>query len=383
MKTTTLKHLESKRPTTSAMNRLLLATVFAALTASHLMAATFPPTTINSTTWTKAGNPYIIPTICTVPSGQVLTIEPGVEVILAPGAELNVQGRIIAGGSKSEHITFRGVSASNYWNRVFIQGLGNGPSQLNYCDFSDASSALFLYSNTETMETEILNCTFLNCTDSAIHAEAAGFARQYSSGSPTVSPTIKNCLIQDCASNGIEFAISGQNYQGRVSSGSANPIVQNNVLYNLGGFAFVFNHSGVYPGASQPIVVNNSVSSADKGLWVRDPYDIVVKNNIIANCTTGIERFNASTLNQIIHYNCLFNNGADFVNYPAVYGLVIWTNANGDPADINFNIFADPLFGDTNTLALAVGSPCIDRGIPPAPSWPVQEIPACSTEQLT
>jgi hypothetical protein len=113
---------------------VFLCAVFAA---SSLIGDTFVPTTISTTTWTKSGNNYIIAADATVPSGQVLTIEPGVAVVLAPGVQLNVQGRILAVGSPAEHITFRGVSAENYWNRVFVQDNGNGLSRFYWCDFAD------------------------------------------------------------------------------------------------------------------------------------------------------------------------------------------------------------------------------------------------------
>jgi hypothetical protein len=69
-------------------------------------------------------------------------------------------------------------------------------------------------------------------------------------------------------------------------------------------------------------------------------------------------------LNLNVRYNSFFNNTANFVNYPAAYGTVIWQNANGSDADINFNIFEDPQFANTNTLELSANSPCIDAGDP-------------------
>lgn len=91
---------------------------------------------------------------------------------------------------------------------------------------------------------------------------------------------------------------------------------------------------------------------------------MVAKNNLIAACAEGIRRFPADSLNLQLRHNNFFSNGTNFFNYPSQYGGIIWSNANGTPADINYNIFQDPLFADLNTLTLGIGSPCIDAGDP-------------------
>ncbi|HZL42850.1 MAG TPA: hypothetical protein VFD66_06185, partial [Verrucomicrobiae bacterium] len=53
---------------------------------------------IPTSTWTPAGNPYKIIGNCSVASGQVLTIQPGVVVIIFAGIEMDVSGQILAQG---------------------------------------------------------------------------------------------------------------------------------------------------------------------------------------------------------------------------------------------------------------------------------------------
>ena len=55
-----------------------------------------------SGTWTVSGSPYILSADCTVASNQVLTIEPGVEVIIGPGVQLAGLGAITAVGTPQE-----------------------------------------------------------------------------------------------------------------------------------------------------------------------------------------------------------------------------------------------------------------------------------------
>jgi hypothetical protein len=360
------------------MNRIRNICLLALLGACAPLAAdTFVPPTINTVTWTKSANNYIIAADATVPSGQVLTIEPGVVVILAPGVELNVQGRLLAVGSRSEHITFRGVSAENYWTRIFVQDTGKGISRFQWCDFSDATNALYLYiyGRNATMTTEIFDCTFTHFTDTAIYARARGYAYIDIGGghsySPTIIPEIKNCLIENDSrpSTGITVNIYGQNGTSSSPGASAyaRPLLLNNVIRDVAGPAFEFVNGPVSGGASNPVVINNTVSGVNQGIVTANPFDIVAKNNIFINCTNAITRLNSSTLNLTIQYNCFFGNTANFVNYPAGFGNILWTNANGDPADINFNFFESPELVDPPSLVqgeLKPTSPCIDAGDP-------------------
>lgn len=59
--------------------------------------------------WTKANSPYIITADVTVPPGQTLTIQPGVEVRSADYADDLLYGTLVAQGTAADSIRFRGV----------------------------------------------------------------------------------------------------------------------------------------------------------------------------------------------------------------------------------------------------------------------------------
>ncbi|MFO1500593.1 MAG: hypothetical protein U1G07_19790 [Verrucomicrobiota bacterium] len=54
---------------------------------------------VNSATWSPSGNPYIIGCDATVPSGQTLTLLPGVTVWMGSNVTLTVNGSIQSVGN--------------------------------------------------------------------------------------------------------------------------------------------------------------------------------------------------------------------------------------------------------------------------------------------
>ena len=61
---------------------------------------------IRTTTWTKAGSPYRVTNTIRVPQGQLLTIEPGVDVLFDDDVPFVVEGRIHAVGMQTDSIRF-------------------------------------------------------------------------------------------------------------------------------------------------------------------------------------------------------------------------------------------------------------------------------------
>src|SRR5574344_1967212 len=66
---------------------------------------------------TKDKSPYTVTQSISVPVGRVLIIEPGVEIRFETGASFSIdQGQLIAGGTKSSPIIFKGIESSTVWN---------------------------------------------------------------------------------------------------------------------------------------------------------------------------------------------------------------------------------------------------------------------------
>jgi fibronectin-binding autotransporter adhesin len=76
---------------------------------------------IGTSTWDLAGSPYYITDQCTVKTGEVLTIDPGVEVLAQTDVAMIVQGRMLAIGAEGDSISFSKALAAQ-WGGLYFEG---------------------------------------------------------------------------------------------------------------------------------------------------------------------------------------------------------------------------------------------------------------------
>jgi hypothetical protein len=372
------------------------------LTANAVHAQTVITGPSISGTWSPSGNPYIIVSDCTVPSGQALVIQPGTVVWIGQGVSVTGNGMIQAVGTPTQHITFEPPVSSQTWETIVVNGTA-GTNQFAYCDFRNATNALVCggasknevfdcnFSNAvnaltfqdysrntvqsssfvkvgfgiymtvsghtasaTTQTTSIMNCSFTNCT-SAIYGRALGTAFGYPG---YVSPAKLVCTVQNCAlysvGDGCGFYIAGD-----LARGYGELHVINNIFHGVtnSGIALTV---GNLAGASPAAVMNNAVVSAGKGLYVLDPWDATVQGCIFEECSAAVRR--SGSLSTTVSFNDFFANSTNFIGYPVTYGQPILVNRNGTSSDVLFNIFQDPQFVSATDFHLQEVSPCIDAG---------------------
>ncbi|MCF7816807.1 MAG: right-handed parallel beta-helix repeat-containing protein [Kiritimatiellales bacterium] len=405
----------------SRLLAVLAALGFAAIAAQAQTVITGP--NITTSTWSPAGNPYIVAANCTVPSGNTLTIQPGTIVWMGEGVSLTGNGIIQAAGTSGQRITFQAISGGGNWDTILVNNT-TGTNQFKYCDFlSSARASLWFgkdfaagtsqfnevmystFSNsgggvtfrvssvntvqfcdfqnvtnciymsntgdgaeviaTRTQSNIIKNCVFENCSQ-PIYGQASGTAGHHVYNGWVVDwaqTCILNADIRNCffglSDSGVQFYISGQQSVSTVGRGHNYVTLKNNSFSDISGTA-IWLRVGSVSGSSTASLINNSFASAGSGVVVTDPWDATIQNNIFDGCASAVTR--SGSLSATVSYNDFFGNTANFTGYPVTYGQVLLTNRNGTPSDVLYNIFQDPQFVASDDFHLQAGSACIDAG---------------------
>jgi hypothetical protein len=101
-----------------------------------------PPSEVAGS-WKLGGSPYLIQGDITVPSESTLTVDPGVSVIFQGHYALNVQGRLLAIGTKTDSIRFTVSDTSGFSNFGSTLGGWSGIRLLNTPALSDSTILAF------------------------------------------------------------------------------------------------------------------------------------------------------------------------------------------------------------------------------------------------
>jgi hypothetical protein len=361
-----------------------------------------------SGTLSPSGNPYIVAASLTVASGQTLTVEPGVVLEIGPGLSITANGLIQAVGTPSQHITFQSPVTSEFWNAIICNDT-TGANVFEYCDFSNANTALTFLNNSGAannenevlfcsfqnvtngitmgvynaeyqvnmvMSAQILNCSFSNCFSLAIYGEAQGQTHVGAGNDPCFiwgSPATLNPLIENCVfiatGNGCVMKCFGEHAtscNGGVAYayGYGYPIMMNNIFSNLTGTACLL-QVGSYPGGGSPLFQNNTIVNCSGGVSATDPWNATYEGNVFVGVTNALTDSGSGTLSQQVSYNALYKNATNFIGYNTnIYGNVIIANRNGTPCDLLYNIYQNPLFASATNCYLATNSPCVNAGPP-------------------
>lgn len=225
------------------------------------------PTSFNgiifsNTTWTKAQSPINITGPAAIAKGVTLTIQPGVEVDFNIFTFV-VNGTFNAVGTRTDPIILNGGYHSRY--PVFASEPHNG--QLVFTDQSagwnsqEGTGSIIQYVN-------VISLTI--ATNVNLKVDSNVFTGAYADNAINAisgASTITNNII-----NGTAVGVYG-----------GSPIIFNNTIEGFGPGGGI----GISIGGGSPQILNNVLFQGYTGISINGKVDATIKNNVIANYTTG------------------------------------------------------------------------------------------------
>ena len=340
-----------------------------------LAAGAFAQTPVSgeqSGTWAISDSPFLVTGDVTVPAGQTLTIEPGVEVNFQGHFKLIVNGSLQAAGTETDTIFFTTDDPSTGWHGIRLEASQSG-SIFKYCriEYGKTSGSnypdqhgggVMMYNSDAYFE----NCLFFNNEATADDNGMGGAIYAFNSTSET---QIINCVFLNNHTYGEGGAIKFTGDTGADVIGCS--FVNNSVLYG-GGAVCLY---GCYDTHFYKCLFSGNVTSYSSGGAVFiEGYSARIR---FVNCTmygnhaTGgdggaveIAFSDASFTNSIV-YN---NPGAYSDNIYLDFGYAEINYCNTpfpDGAEGENNMNTNPQFEDATggDFHLTPDSPCIDAGI--------------------
>jgi len=283
-----------------------------------IFTSNIPDSTILSGILTIEHSPYYIDGLATVPLGETLVIEPGVEIRFKTGNDfsytaddsvdvglLYINGNLIAEGTSNQKITFTRQGDSGNWGCIAFSATADTSSSFKYCNLEYGNSISSLESKQYNGALSFRNPKVSISHSEIINNKSCGIYSDYS------TLLIQNCLIANNEKDGI---------------------------YLLHTFT------------------NNDTI-------------IIANNTIVGNALTGLHTWYAKC--RIVN-NIFWNNGESFDLYGyksiASYNLIKEKNLTETDLIIGEGMIynLDPQFvnSDNNDYHLNVTSPGIDAGDP-------------------
>ncbi len=244
----------------------------------------------------------------TCPPGRVLTLEPGTWLLMGQGAEILIEGQLLANGTEDKPIRLTHQGAETWKHLMFIKA---SPSRLAHCTIEYGGSA---GSHTDYYEPsvkrsyheavvvlasslDIEGCTFQKLPNEAKEAEGDALAvisddpnepgpatahiwasRFLGVGQGVHSRysyvLVEHCYFQDKRGDNDDIDLYGES--------TPPPMIR----YNL--FDLPEHDDRINPTQCSAVILGNVIKGGDDhGLVLRDKGSPVVMNNLIMNCASG------------------------------------------------------------------------------------------------
>jgi len=374
------------------MRFLIIIAIFSFFCIGLFADTTVPAGTVTGN-WTAAGSPYQVMGDINIPSGSVLSVGPGVEVIFNGTYKLDVLGQIVCIGEEANEITFTAQDTLNGWQAIRFTNTGTGVNQPSLFDYTSFYYGKAVHGPTSMDPLNFggavwannggtltfNNCAFRRCTS------AQDGSAIYANNNTVIN--MSNCSVKDCDSGfwgGVFVKTGAANIQ--------NCTFQSNNANVFGGALYLYNLTSANVTSCQII---NSSAGACAGIYSYGSPLVVTNCLFKGNSTvTGSGGGMGVISGSLTVTNCTFTEnsspmggGAFWINVvptPAIVtNTIFWNNtpnaiANASSTyNLNYcsmqveegnetNIWGDPLFTNPalSDFTLQFTSPCVDSGTP-------------------
>jgi hypothetical protein len=313
----------------------------------------------SSQTLALSSSPYLITANLTVPSGNVLTVDPGVEIMVAENVHLVVKGSVNFMGTVAQPIYMH--AKDSIWGNIFLDSTLSQKSTFNYMTIENARESVkiteepgAIYGYFSTFE--VNNCHFRNNL-------------RCMSAYQCPNMVFKNCLL--------DSTNRGEKIHGQYCN---NAIVSDNLLYATRGDndAIDFDASNnvlisgnrILGGGDDGIDIGQCDSIGCNGVTVQKNYilnmfnkgvsngeyclNIKLDHNVIAGCTWGIGAKSGAYVTA--DHNSIFHCRLGITSYHhtnQIWGPGHLTFSNGivDNCDTTFRVDPTAFLTVSYTLA--------------------------------
>ncbi len=307
-----------------------------------------------------SSSPYIIEGDITIPNGQVLLIEPGVQLRFNGYYQFLVEGNLQAMGTEDNRIVFtrHRPAEDSRWPGIHLLN-ADDTTKIVYCKIEYGLG---------TDETFSHSGGAVYCESSNLFLKNSELANNDASHGGGIRCTDSRVLISEC----IFKNNTATSYGGALGLYNGHVLLLDNILINnsAGYGAAIYSYDGDHVMAYN-VVTKNIAESDVGGIYIREGNPILCNNTIVENqnermSISGLASYSDETTTII---NCIIWNNAGDNIYISSQGTanVTYCNIPGEYPGMG-NINSDPQFIDptVNNYRLNPGSPCIDRGDPAA-----------------
>jgi N-acetylneuraminic acid mutarotase len=234
--------------------------------------------------WSRANSPYFINGEVTIPNDSTLTIEPGVEVVFMGHYKFNVQGRLLAVGTKKDSIRFTAEDKNIGWHGIRFDNTpgSNDTSRIAYCSFRYGKA------NTGVTYDRCGGAIFINKFNKVLVSNSSFELNLNSGNMNTTGGAAIGILYASPVITNNKFLNNRGTSDGAILSAyNSSPAISNNVfLYNTSAWGTIICTDGGKPIINGNTISNNLASNyyaGAAGILIQNNTNSHIENNIITN----------------------------------------------------------------------------------------------------